>query len=84
MLGLLIFIISASIGGTAALIPNRSLRSLVSVVVQVAASIFATAAVVVYYYSCRCRHEQFDLALLAHSVGVESADLETSGYSDQR
>ena len=33
--------------------------------------IFASAAFVVFYFSCRCKHEQFDLALLAESVGAE-------------
>ena len=39
-------------------------------------TIFASAAFVVFYFSCRCKHEQFDLALLAQSVGAETpADL---------
>jgi hypothetical protein len=43
----------------------------VSAIIGGVLAIFASAVFVVFYFSCRCKHEQFDLALLAQSVGVE-------------
>ena len=45
--------------------------------------IFASAAFVVFYFSCRCKHEQFDLALLAQSVGAETPGDFTGGATPQ-
>ena len=58
----------------AASIPQPHLRLIGSVVAQAIITIFATAAFVVFYFSCRCKHENFDLTLLAQSVGVEAPD----------
>ena len=72
VLGLLIFFINAGLllGGN--LIPQPHVQVVISSLVQGVATIFESAAVVVFYFSCRCRHEQFDLTRLAQSVGIES------------
>lgn len=79
VLGLLVGVATMLLTGGAALVPNTYVQSVITVLVQTALTIFATAAFVVFYFSCRCRHEQFDLALLAQSVGVESPAVETGG-----
>jgi hypothetical protein len=80
VLGLLIGIINAGTGFGAGLIPQPHVRVVVISVVTAVLTIFASAAFVVFYFSCRCKHEQFDLSLLAQSVGVETpADLAGDG-----
>lgn len=71
VLGLLLGIINMSINGGAALIPQEHLSVLLSAVAQGVAAIFGAAAMVVFYFSCRCQHEHFDLTLLAQAVGAE-------------
>lgn len=70
-LGLLILLINFGISIVANLIPQLYVRAVVSAIVVGALTIFASAAGVVFYFSARCKHEQFDLALLAQSVGAE-------------
>ena len=48
-----------------------------------ALTIFASAAFVAFYFSCRCKHEQFDLALLAQSVGAETPADDIRGATPQ-
>lgn len=72
MLGLIVGIINYAIAFGAALIPQAHLQTITSVLVTSITSIFSAAAFVVFYFSCRCRFEQFDLALLAQSVAAES------------
>jgi len=73
VLSLLIGLVSGGIGFGAAFIPQQHLRIIVGSLVQGVATVFASAAVVVFYFSARCKHEQFDLSLLAQSVGIETA-----------
>ncbi len=72
VLGLLIGIINAGAGFGAGLIPQPHVRVLVVSVVTAVLTIFGSAAFVAFYFSCRCKHEQFDLSLLAQSVGAET------------
>ncbi len=71
-LGLLVGLINGGITVAANFIPEPHLRVLMSSIVAGVVTIFASAAFVVFYFSCRCKHEQFDLALLAQSVGAET------------
>jgi hypothetical protein len=76
LLGLLIGLINIGISFGAGLIPQPHVRVIVASVVEAVLTIFASATFVVFYFSSRCKHEQFDLALLAQSVGAETpADL---------
>jgi hypothetical protein len=72
VLGLLIGGINIGLAFAAALIPQPHVQVVASAVIQGVATVFASAATVVFYFSCRCKHEQFDLARLAESVGLET------------
>ncbi len=76
VLGFLIGLINIGITFGIGLIPQPHVRIIVLSVVEAVLTIFASAAFVAFYFSCRCKHEQFDLSLLAQSVGAETpADL---------
>ena len=75
-LGLLLGIINGAIGFGVAMIPQPHVQAVLNAIVTGVLVIFGSAAGVAFYFSCRCKHEQFDLALLAQSVGAETpADL---------
>lgn len=71
VLGLLIGIINAGVGYGSAMIPQPYVQAVVQAIIMAIATIVSSVAFVIFYFSCRCKHEQFDLALLAQSVGVE-------------
>jgi hypothetical protein len=56
--------------GTIHLIPDPLVATLVAAVLQGVAFAFSLIAVVVFYFSCRCRAENFDLVQLAESVAA--------------
>jgi len=68
---LLIGAINAGISIAGSIIPQEHVRVIGSALAQAVASIFAAAAVVVFYFSCRAKNEHFDLTLLAQGVGAE-------------
>jgi hypothetical protein len=72
VLGFLLLIINVAIGSAVLFVPQPHVRVVANAIVAGVLTIFASAAGVVFYFSCRCKHEQFDLALLAQSVGVET------------
>jgi hypothetical protein len=72
VLMLLVGIITGGVGAAAGLIPQAYVMVAVVALIQAVTTIFASAAVVVFYFSARCKHEQFDLTLLAQSVGIEA------------
>lgn len=74
VLGLLIGLISFGVGMASAFIPQPHVQVVATAIVTAVVTVFASAAIVVFYFSCRCQHEQFDLALLAKSVGAETPD----------
>jgi hypothetical protein len=45
--------------------------AIVLTLVQASVFLFSSAAFVAFYFSCRCKHENFDLAMLAEAVGHE-------------
>lgn len=71
VLVLVIGLVNLAIGTVANFIPQPHLRALMATVVQTVLSVFASAAVVVFYFSARCKNEQFDLQLLADNIGEE-------------
>jgi hypothetical protein len=76
VMGLLMGLINSGAIFGAGLIPQPHVRVLVISFVPALLTIFESAAFVVFYFSARCKHEQFDLVLLAQSVGAETpADL---------
>jgi hypothetical protein len=76
VLGLLVGVINGIAILATIFIPEPHVQAVVSGILAGVSAIFASAVFVVFYYSCRCKHEQFDLTLLAELVGAESpADL---------
>lgn len=71
VLGLLLGFIRIAIGSVAGAIPQIHLAVIVQTLVDAVIVIFASAAFVVFYFSCRCKTENFDLKLLAEAVGEE-------------
>jgi hypothetical protein len=69
LLGCLIVVIQVMVSVGAAFIPLAPLRVVVDVAVQACLFVFTTAGWVVFYFSCRSKHERFDLAILADAVG---------------
>ncbi len=78
---LLLGVIGLGVGAASSLIPQPHLEAVVGSVTQSALFILGSAANVVFYFSCRCRHENFDLQLLAASVGDAAPFDDTEGAS---
>jgi len=77
-LGLIMFAISFAITQCANLTPQPHIRMLLSVLLQSVLTMVWSAAFVVFYFSCRCNIENFDLHYLAQSIGAQPTDVETS------
>lgn len=71
VLGLIVGAINFGVSMVAAFVPEPHLRVILNAIILAVLTIFASAVFVVFYFSCRCKHEQFDLDLLAQSVGAE-------------
>ena len=71
VLGLLVGLIGGGINFGVAFIPERHVQAIVSAIISAVVTIFVSAVFVVFYFSCRCKHELFDLALLAQAVGAD-------------
>jgi hypothetical protein len=82
LLGFVMLFINLGIGWGAAMVPQPHVRALLTAFVQSALMIFGTAVTVVFYFSARCKHEQFDLQLLAENVGAEIV-LESADEDEQ-
>lgn len=65
---LLISVISSVIGSVQLLVPQPHIAVVVQVALQAVVVMFTAAAMSVFYFSCRCQHEDFDLMRLAESV----------------
>ena len=68
---LVVGLVNLAIGAIANFVPQPHLRALMATLVQTVLSVFTSAAVVVFYFSARCKNEQFDLQLLADNMGEE-------------
>lgn len=71
VLGFVILVINAGVTWGITLVGQPHVQAVLSSLVQCALLIFGTATQVVFYFSARCKHEQFDLQLLADEVGAE-------------
>ncbi len=72
VLGLVMFAVYM-IGGVASnMIPTAGGKVIVQVLVNAVMFSYGISATVVFYFSCRCKLENFDLTMLAHSVGAEA------------
>lgn len=68
---LVIGLLNILINGVNSLIPQPHLRAVTLTLIQAVMTVFASAAVVVFYFSARCKNEQFDLQQLADNIGDE-------------
>jgi hypothetical protein len=68
---ILIFIIQLGLSFGGNLIPQKQIGAVVTALFQSAVFVFTSAAWVVFYFSCRCKAENFDLAILADAVAEE-------------
>jgi len=81
VLGIVVFAINVAWGLAVGMIPEPYTQNVLVAVVTSLMTAFNTALFVVYYFSCRCGLENFDLELLAKAVG-ESAS-ETTSADDE-
>jgi hypothetical protein len=66
-----LFVITAGVSQIQQLIPQMHVQMLVGTVLQATIKVFTAAVVTVYYFSCRCKNENFDLHYLAQSLHVK-------------
>jgi hypothetical protein len=71
VLGLVIGIIAFGIQIGTQFIPQIHAAAFSGAVLGCVINIFSAAAMVVFYFSCRCKNEHFDLELLAQNVGIK-------------
>lgn len=74
VLSAVLFVIFAGLGLAGQLIPQIHVRTVVVTFINGAATILATAAGVVFYYSCRCSEENFDLYYLADAIRADAGE----------
>ncbi len=78
-LGMVLGVIQWGIIGGAFFIPQKYVATAVHALLGSVAFVFSTVAFVVFYFSCRCKNENFDLTLLAENIGLEgSAEAEVA------
>ena len=73
LVGLIVALISGSMGGIAGMIMQPHLKVIASALAQAVGTLIGAATGVVFYFSARCQHENFDLTLLAESVATPDA-----------
>jgi hypothetical protein len=72
-LGVVVSVISFLIAWAPRFIPQPELQVIVRSILQSIVSFFIAAVWVVFYFSCRCKAENFDLVVLADSVAAEDS-----------
>jgi hypothetical protein len=77
LLWLLLGVIGFAINMVSGLIPQQHVAIVVGVLLQAVNGAFGAAAFAVFYFSCRCKAENFDLELLADAMHVETATPES-------
>jgi hypothetical protein len=68
---LVLFVLTTLLNGSAQLIPQPHAQVVLASLVNAATGIIWQAAFVVFYFSCRCAEENFDLHYLAQAMGSE-------------
>jgi hypothetical protein len=76
VLGLVMGAITFGVGFSANFIPHVYLRAITATLLNAVTTMLWTAAGVVFYFSCRCGVENFDLEYLAHSIGRDDDEEE--------
>ena len=70
LLWLLLGIAGFGVGYIGNFIPQPHLQIVVTVVIQSLFQAFGAAAIAIFYFSCRCKADNFDLELLADSLNT--------------
>ena len=73
-LGIVVYMIIAGLSLGAAIIPQIHAQIVMMALVQGVVTLIATSVFVVFYFSCRCKAENFDLQVLADAIGDENGD----------
>ena len=73
VLGLLLFVIQGSLSFGMNFVNPLILRSILLNIIMSIVLVFSTAVYVVFYFSCRCSVENFDLQMLADAVATDDA-----------
>jgi hypothetical protein len=73
-LAIILFVITIALTMASNYIPQSIVRVVVASLVQAVTAMLWAAVFVVFYFSCRCGVENFDLHYLAESINTESAD----------
>jgi hypothetical protein len=68
VLSLILTVVNVSLSGIGTLIPQPQLQLIAQAVLSAVLTTFASCAFTIFYFSCRCKHENFDLQMLAQSV----------------
>ena len=81
----LMFVINFGMGAGWALaisaVEHQLIRDSSAILINVASTILASSFMVVFYFSARCQHDNFDLMMLARTLGE---DAEPVGHDDER
>lgn len=83
-LSIILVVISWMINMGARMIPQQHLQVVATAVVQSLVTMIWSAALVVFYFSCRCAVENFDLYHLARSIHSEPLDGDSNAIVDIR
>ena len=70
----LVFVISVAIGAASGFVPQPHIAVVLQVALQAIIVMFSAAAMTVFYFSCRCQAEDFDLMRLAAAVEANDDD----------
>ena len=82
VLGIVLGMISIGMQVGSQFIPQIHAKNLAAVLINCVFTIFSSAAMVVFYFSCRCKNEHFDLQLLAQNVAGEATGDVAAGSRD--
>jgi hypothetical protein len=72
-LAIVVIVLTSLVGAGANFIPQPHLRVVASALIQALTAIIWSATFVVFYFSCRCNVENFDLQYLAEQIGAGTA-----------
>lgn len=78
VLGFIVSMAAMMTNGMAGMIPERHIAGILGALIGAATVIGSCATAVVFYFSCRCKHENFDLTILASGVGQEAPAIDTT------
>lgn len=76
-LGFVVFLINAAVAAGAAFVPQPHVQTILTAFAQGLNTLLSSATAVVFYFSTRCQHENFDLTLLAESVAASESPVAT-------